>query len=482
MVGHVLRGVAATSRGSAVVEGPHGELGARFADGLGGDDSHRLADLDRTTCGQHPSVAELTDAAIGLTTEHRTDLDPLDPGFLDLARQRLSDLDVHRADERSLERIVDVFGDNTTDHAVAQLLEDLATLGDGRDLNPIIGAAVVLDDNHVLRHIDQTTGEITRVGGLERGVGETFSRTVGRDEVLEHAQTLAEVRGDGRLHDLTRWLGHEAAHTGELTNLFFRSSSARIRHHEDGVVLARVEIDLRHLGEHLLGHVLGDLVPDVDDLVVPLTGGDETGRPLGLDLVNVFVGLDEMLFLSLRNHHVAARQRQPRQGGELEPGLLEVVEEDDGGVVPEPMGREGDEVLQPFLFELTIDEGHAVGQVRIEENPTRGGLHEHVLDFDLVRVQEVLRSALGDQIDELAGVAELDRRLGGDHPGLVSEKDLFGRGEGLAGALGHVVLGRQVVDPDNHVLGRDRQRPTGSRRKDVPRGHHEHMSFELRFL
>ena len=34
--------------------------------------------------------------------------------------------------------------------AVAQLLEDLATLGDGGDLDAVLGAAVVLDDDHVL--------------------------------------------------------------------------------------------------------------------------------------------------------------------------------------------------------------------------------------------------------------------------------------------------------------------------------------------
>ena len=147
------------------------------------------------TGGQHPAVAELADAAIGLAGEHRTNPDPLDSGLLDLARQGLGDLGVHGADQSPLEGIVDVLGNHTTDDAVAQLLENLATLGDGRDLDPVLGAAVVLDDDDVLRHVDQTAGEIARVGGLERGVGETLARAVGRDEVLEHA---TDPRGSSR--------------------------------------------------------------------------------------------------------------------------------------------------------------------------------------------------------------------------------------------------------------------------------------------
>jgi hypothetical protein len=42
---------------------------------------------------------------------------------------------------------------------------------------------------------------------------------VGRDEVLQHRETLAEVRGDRRLDDLAGGLGHEAAHGGELADL-----------------------------------------------------------------------------------------------------------------------------------------------------------------------------------------------------------------------------------------------------------------------
>ena len=71
----------------------------------------------------------------------------------------------------------------------------------------------------VLGHVDQPPGQVAGVGGLERGVGQTLAGAVGRDEVLQHGQALAEVGGDRRLDDLAGGLGHQAAHAGQLPDL-----------------------------------------------------------------------------------------------------------------------------------------------------------------------------------------------------------------------------------------------------------------------
>src|SRR5438132_83405 len=57
-------------------------------------------------------------------------------------------------------------------------------------LEAAVGAAVLLADDDVLGDVDQTTGEVTRVGGTEGGVGQTLTSTVSRDEVLQHRQAL----------------------------------------------------------------------------------------------------------------------------------------------------------------------------------------------------------------------------------------------------------------------------------------------------
>jgi len=59
--------------------------------------------------------------------------------------------------------------------------------------------AVVLGHDHILRHVDQDAASGSRIGCLERRVGQTLACAVRRDEVFEHGQPFAEVRGDGRL-------------------------------------------------------------------------------------------------------------------------------------------------------------------------------------------------------------------------------------------------------------------------------------------
>src|SRR4029078_5995843 len=82
-----------------------------------------------------------------------------------------------------------------------------------------LGATVVLADDDVLRDVHQTTGQVTRVGGTQRGVGKTLTRTVRRDEELEHGQALAEVRADRSRDDVALRVGHQTTHTGDLPQL-----------------------------------------------------------------------------------------------------------------------------------------------------------------------------------------------------------------------------------------------------------------------
>ena len=88
------------------------------------------------------------------------------------------------------ERIDDLLERDAADDAVAQRLDDLAALDDRPGLDAVHRAAVDLVDDDVLRHVDETAGQVARVGGLERRVGETLARAVRRDEVLEDGRAL----------------------------------------------------------------------------------------------------------------------------------------------------------------------------------------------------------------------------------------------------------------------------------------------------
>jgi hypothetical protein len=97
-------------------------------------------------------------------------------------------------------------------HARRELHLDVAGLDEVADLQAVHGAAVDLGDDHVLGHVHQTAGQVAGVGRLEGRVGQALSGAVGGDEVLKHREAFAEAPRDGRLDDLARRLGHQAAH------------------------------------------------------------------------------------------------------------------------------------------------------------------------------------------------------------------------------------------------------------------------------
>ena len=157
-----------------------------------------------------------------------------------------------------------------------------------------------IGDDAVLRHVDQTAGQVARVRRLERGVGETLARAVRRVEVLEHREAFLEVGDDRALDDLAGRLRHQAAHAGELAHLRRRTAGAGMRHHVDrvdlrlGALLGR-RLHRRDFLHHRFGDLLGALRPGVDDLVVLLALGDQAVVVLLLELLDQLAGvLDDL--------------------------------------------------------------------------------------------------------------------------------------------------------------------------------------------
>src|SRR5439155_10236417 len=173
-----------SGRRAADVERAHRQLRARLADRLRGDHADRLAQLDRPAGGEVPPVALDAYAPARFAGEHRSDLDLLEPRRLDLTGDVFIDLLVPPDDQVAGERIVDVLHRHAADEAVAQRLDDLAPFDDRGDVDPLDGLAVVLGDDHVLRHVHQAPGEVARVGRLEGRVGEPLAGPVRGDEVL----------------------------------------------------------------------------------------------------------------------------------------------------------------------------------------------------------------------------------------------------------------------------------------------------------
>ena len=264
---HARKTVSDVGAGDATrVEGPHGQLGARLADGLRRDMTDRLADGHQIVGGQRTAVAQLANADVALAAEHRADLQ-LEAGVgrgierEQLLKHALVEQLVALVDDLPGLRVGHVDGQ----HPAEQQLVEALVLAQ-RHLDGLVGAAVELADDHFLGHVDQTAGQVARVGGTQSGVGQTLAGAVGGDEVLEYAQAFHEVGLDGVLDDLALRRSHETAHTGQLADLLEGAAGSGVGHHVDRVEAAEVLL-------HGVGHFFGGLGPQVGDPLAALAVG-----------------------------------------------------------------------------------------------------------------------------------------------------------------------------------------------------------------
>ena len=220
---------------TADMERAHGQLGAGLADGLRGHHADGLADVDQVTARQVPPVAHRADPVAGLAVDRRAHLDLVHAQVLELLAPALIEQGAGRDQDVLALGIHDVGGDHAPEHPALQGLHHVAALDHGFHHHAVGGPAVVLGDHQVLGDVHQAPRQVTGVGGLERGIGESLARTVRGDEVLQHVQALAEVRGDGRLDDGAVRLGHQAAHARQLADLGGRAPRPGVGHHVDGV-------------------------------------------------------------------------------------------------------------------------------------------------------------------------------------------------------------------------------------------------------
>src|SRR3979490_2350134 len=148
------------------MEGTHSELRSRFANRLSRDHPGRLAEFHQAPGSQIASVAHDANSPPRLAGEHRANLHPLDTGGLNRTRQIFSDLVVH-VDNNLAFIVFDLLERHAAHDSVAQGLDNLSGLDDTGDKNSVQGAAVVFTDDYVLRDVNQTARQVTRVGRLQ---------------------------------------------------------------------------------------------------------------------------------------------------------------------------------------------------------------------------------------------------------------------------------------------------------------------------
>ncbi len=217
------------------MEGAHGQLGSGLADGLGGDDAHRLAHVHPAPPGQVATIALGADTDAGLAGDGGTHPHLIDAHHLQHIDPTLVEQGPRGADGFVRARSVDIRRGHPPEDALAQLLDHVAALDDRRQQQTFLGPAVLFQHHHVLGDVHQAPCEVTGVGGLQRRVRQALACAMGGDEVLDDIEPFTEVGGDRRLDDGAVRLGHQTAHTGELADLRRGAAGPGVRHHIDGI-------------------------------------------------------------------------------------------------------------------------------------------------------------------------------------------------------------------------------------------------------
>ena len=208
------------------MKGTHCQLGSRLADGLGSDDTNRFTDLHHAAMGKIAPIALHTGATLAPAGEDRADMNSLQAGLLDPSYRLLVDFIVFLDQHFISDWIFYGFKGYPAQNTFAQTLDNLSSLSECLHPDAVNGAAVFLVNNGILGHINQPPSQISRVGGLQGGVCQPFSRSVGGNEILQHRKTLAEVSGNGGFDNLTRRFGHKTTHSRKLAHLILASSRA----------------------------------------------------------------------------------------------------------------------------------------------------------------------------------------------------------------------------------------------------------------
>ena len=113
---------------TADMEGPHGQLGSRLPDGLGGGYPDRLSDIDLFAVSQVPSITLGTNPSDALAGQYGSDQDFLYTGFFNPFHRRLIDFAVGRNQYFFCKGIFDIFQRDPSQDALADRLNHLPGL------------------------------------------------------------------------------------------------------------------------------------------------------------------------------------------------------------------------------------------------------------------------------------------------------------------------------------------------------------------
>ena len=96
----------------------------------------------------------------------------------DLLGNVLGDFAAAADDDFARIGMADVFRRGAAQNALGQRGDDLAAVDFRLNGDTVLGAAILLRDDAIVRHVDETARQIARIRRLQRGIGQTLAGAV----------------------------------------------------------------------------------------------------------------------------------------------------------------------------------------------------------------------------------------------------------------------------------------------------------------
>ena len=188
---------------TTTMESTHGQLCTRLTDGLCGDDTYRLTNLNSFSCCHVGTITFCTDTNFTFTAQNRTDLDLvvrfafcIDTFAHDLSCTFRCDHVVCFYKHITI-FIFDCLAGETSCDTFLQTFDFFFSVCEFPHIHTrnLISAfrTIHLTNNQLLRYIYQTSGQVTGIGGTKSGIGHTFSSSMGGHEIFQYIKTFTEV-------------------------------------------------------------------------------------------------------------------------------------------------------------------------------------------------------------------------------------------------------------------------------------------------
>src|SRR5690606_36306448 len=440
---------------TARVEGTERELRARLANRLGSNDTDRRADSHQVTTTQVAAIAKLARAEGELARHWRAHIHVLHARPLDQLGFFLLDHLVAVHDELTRLRVVHRPRRHTTNDTLVHRLPGHRFGGPDPDAG--FGPAVMAVDDHVLRNVHQTAGQVTCVRGTQRRVSQTLAGAVRADEVLKRRQPFTEVAQDGQVDDTTGRIGHQTTHTRKLSNGAHPAlRGARVGHDRHaGVFVQRPA--------HSFLHTLLGACPLVDGRLVALILSQQTTAVLAVDLADGCLRLAEDNRALLRHGQVADGDRRTGVCRILEAQVLDRVHNIDRDLRAKPSVRLPDKLVHALLVKGTVHPAKFVRQDAVEDAAA------HRRHDRLIRLLHV----------PIVDVLDQDRRVQLHLPQRERHLDFVDVVEGAQFRGVDTVqplirsFHRQIVHAEHHILARANDGRAVCWLEQVPRAEHQ---------